>query len=1088
MTNDLTFFTNKPGAALQDRFAATLAHVQYFDVLVGYFRTSGFHLLAEALADVEKIRILVGLSVDRQAFEIIDTFQTEARQLELGLLTAKQTKDVFADHVADELAHSPDSYETETGVRQFIAWLQSGKLKIKAHPSQNIHAKVYIQRFSAGFMDYGRVITGSSNFSFSGLKGQYEFNVELKESHDVKYALGKFEELWAEAVDLSAQYIATVNQRTWLNDQIQPYELYLKFLYEYFKEEINADEDFDPYLPDGFMDLAYQRQAVVSAKRILDSYNGVFLADVVGLGKTFIAALLAQQLDKGSILIICPPVLKEYWEETFRDFRVPAVVESLGKLHHIIERGHAKYRYVIIDEAHRFRNEKTQQYEKLHQICWGKKVILVSATPLNNRIDDIYAQLKLFQSPKNSLIPGVKNLDAFFRGLKKRLAQYKDKSDPDYIREVKEVAREVRVKILNQVMVRRTRSEIVKYYAEDMNNRGLFFPEIADPQRITYRFDPATEIAFTKTIELLKSFHYARYMPRLFLKEQLSAFEAQSQRNVGGFMKGLLVKRLESSFYAFRKTLERFIISYDRFIQMLDEGTVYISKTVDVYDLMERDDEAEMERLLDEGELDIFTAEDFAPGFRQALLADRALLEQVQALWQQVERDPKREEFGRQLRENPLLQDQKLIVFTESAETAAYLYEELNGVFPGEVMYFTSGGGKYNGERLYKEMGRYLIEANYDPRAAKQADSVRILITTDVLAEGINLHRSHIVINYDLPWNPTRVLQRVGRVNRVGTSHPQIDIFNFFPTSQSDEHLGLEGNIIAKIQAFHDMLGEDARYLSEDEEVTQHDLRGQVLYRTLTSKETYSGAEAEEGESDLAYLQVIRRVRDEDPALFARLKRLPRKARSGWELTRLVQSSSPRLVQSSRLNQSTGQQLVTFFRLGRLKKFFVAVGDGAEEVDFFTAVDLMQCEPDTKRQTILPLYYELLAENKAAFAAALTEEQAPRPVGGGHTNTTRVLRTIRAAQKDNRKMTDEDEAYLRAARRAFADGRIPSAASKRIMQKVKKMGSKLNGRRILAILRAELNDNILFTPAAGETPSGKGQKEIVLSAYLTNNP
>ncbi len=401
MTTDLTFFTNEPDATLLDRFKTTLVHVQYFDVLVGYFRTSGFHLLYDALEDVEKIRILVGLSVDRQAFEIIDTFQPEVSQLELNFNSSKETKDIFDQHVVDELAHAPDAYETELGVRKFIEFLQSGKLEIRAHPSQQIHAKVYIQRFPTGFMDYGRVITGSSNFSFSGLQGQYEFNVELKNRADVTYALEKFEELWAEAVDLSEQYVDTVHQRTWLNDHIQPYELYLKFLYEYFKEEINTDADFDPYLPEGFMNLAYQRQAVVSARRILDAYGGVFLADVVGLGKTFISALLAQQLKDGHILIICPPVLKEYWEDTFRDFRVPATVESLGKLDHILERGHAKYKYVFVDEAHRFRNENTQQYEKLHKICWGKKVILVSATPLNNQIDDIFSQLKLFQTPNS---------------------------------------------------------------------------------------------------------------------------------------------------------------------------------------------------------------------------------------------------------------------------------------------------------------------------------------------------------------------------------------------------------------------------------------------------------------------------------------------------------------------------------------------------------------------------------------------------------------------------------------------------------------------------------------------------------------
>lgn len=179
MNTDLTFFTNEPNATLLDRFLKTFAHAQYLDILVGYFRTSGFHLLYEAMEGVEKIRILVGLSVDRQAFEIIDTFRTQP-QLTLNLLTHSETKERFAEHVADELAHSADNHETEIGVRKFIEYLQCGKLEIKAHPSQNIHAKVYILRQPPGYPDDGRVITGSSNFSYSGLKGQYEFNVELK--------------------------------------------------------------------------------------------------------------------------------------------------------------------------------------------------------------------------------------------------------------------------------------------------------------------------------------------------------------------------------------------------------------------------------------------------------------------------------------------------------------------------------------------------------------------------------------------------------------------------------------------------------------------------------------------------------------------------------------------------------------------------------------------------------------------------------------------------------------------------------------------------------------------------------------------
>lgn len=1076
MTTDLTFFTNEPDATLLDRFRKTFAHVQYLDILVGYFRTSGFHLLYDALEDIDKIRILVGLSVNRKAFEIIDTYQTEARQLELDFLTHAEAKTVFSDHVADEMTHSPDSYDVEVGVGKFIEFLKAGKLEIKAHPSQNIHAKVYIQRHPDDFPDYGRVVTGSSNFSQNGLKAQYEFNVELKNRADVDYALEKFEALWAEAVDLSEQYIDTINQRTWLNDQIQPYELYLKFLYEYFKEEINDLEEYDAYLPDGFMNLEYQKEAVVSAKRILDTYNGVFLADVVGLGKTFISAMLAQQLDKGRILIICPPVLKEYWEETFKEFGIPSVtVESRGKLHHIIERGHQKYKYVFIDESHRFRNEKTQEYALLHQICWGKKIILVSATPFNNRVDDIFAQLKLFQAPRRSTIAGVSNLENFFGTLRKRLAQFDDKNDPEYLNEVKDVSREVRVRVLNQVMVRRTRKEIKDYYSEDMNAQGLSFPNIADPERIVYTFDPDTDCAFNETIARLKGFHYARYMPRLYLKQELTMFEEQSQRNVGGFMKGLLVKRLESSFYAFWKTLERFIASYDRFIEMFDNGTVYISKAVDVYDLMDRDDEEEIQRLLEEDELDIFSADSFEPGFRNHLVADRELLKQVQALWKKVKSDPKREEFVRQLKKNPLLKNKKLIIFTESAETASYLYDQLNRRFTGKVMYFTGSGGCHDGEKMGKETARYLIEANYDPRHHKPVDTIRLLITTDVLAEGINLHRSNIVINYDLPWNPTRVLQRVGRVNRVGTTYDDVYVFNFFPTSQSDEHLGLEANIISKIQAFHDMLGEDAKYLSDIEEVTQHDLRGKVLYRKLNNKDTFASDEdADDEESWLKYLKLIRDVRDNDPVLFERLKRLPKKARSGW-----------RLAPDAIAEAISNDQLVTFFRMGRLKKFFMATVHGARELDFFDAVDLMACEPDTPQEKPPKLFYELLQQNKGAFAAVLEGEHEPRPVGGGHTHTKKVLSAIRAALKQKEKLTDVDEDYLRLARTAFDEGRIASKTSKRIVDRMNKAGKSLDSLKLLTILRKEVDDGLLFVEV--EEPDifmARDKREIILSAYL----
>ncbi len=1079
MGTDLTFFTNEPGATLLDRFKKTLPDAQYLDVLVGYFRTSGFHQLYEALETVEQIRILVGLTVDQKAFSLI---QAATGQISLDFESHKRTKEQVTAHVAAEMAQAEDNYAIELGVRKFIEFIRRGQLVIKAYPSANLHAKVYISRFHADDRDFGRVITGSSNFSWSGLVANREFNVELKDRADVEFALAQFEVLWADAVDISVDYVETIQERTWLNDTITPYELYLKFLYEYFKEDINLDEDdLDLYLPPGFMELSYQRQAVTSAKKILDAYGGVFLADVVGLGKTYISALLAQQL-QGRILIICPPVLRDYWRETFQEFGIRGYeVESLGKLDLLLQRDLSKFRYVLIDEAHRFRNEGTQAYDRLVQICAGKQVILVSATPLNNRISDIFSQLKLFQPPRKSTIPGIPNLEQFFKDLQKRLDQY-SKDDPGYGSVLKAVSQEVRNKILNHVMVRRTRTEIMNYYAEDLNQQGLMFPRVAEPQKIIYQFDDKTEWVFNQTIQLLRRLCYARYTPLLYLQAEVTSFTSQAQHNIGGFMRAILVKRLESSFYAFKQTLDRFINSYERFIAMVEQGTILISKQVDVYDLLERDDPDELLALLEKDIVQQYAAEDFSDEFLPSLQQDLIFLQDIQALWERLDDDPKLNQFVVDLRTHPQLQGQKLIIFTESKETGDHLYARLDVEFPQEVMFYASGGGVYNqtGKPVSHNpaIAKKLILENFDPKYPQQSDAIRILITTDVLAEGINLHRANGVVNYDLPWNPTRVLQRVGRINRVGTVHEQVYIFNCFPTAQSEAQLGLEENIIAKIQAFHDTLGEDAKYLSDEEEVTTHELFGDRLYRLLTNRESYDREPEADERSELEYLQLLRQIRDRQPDLFETIKRLPRKARTARRWQGAIEAGMADLERA---------QVLTFFREGALKQFFMSAAESARAVDFFEAADWLRCEPDTPKLPIPKDYYTWLQQNKEAFAAAdWMPEVAPVGGRGGSSADKFVMQCLKSREvRQFKGFTDSDEAFLKAVRLAFEAGRIPKQTAKKVQEALKPIaGEPL---KLLSALRRTVPENLLAEPERQERPEWGTSREVVLSEYFYPN-
>jgi superfamily II DNA/RNA helicase len=1075
MSTDLTFFTNEPKAALVDRFKSTLRAVRYFDVLVGYFRTSGFHQLADSLESVEKIRILVGLNVDQKTFELIDTVRI---QTNIDFTSHKDTSNTAMEAAVTEIDASSDDFLTEYGIKKFIEFLSTDcpnpeedkanggngkKLEFRAYPSGNIHAKVYISRYREEQVSFGSVITGSSNFSHSGLIGNREFNVELKNRGDVDFALNQFEDLWKDGVDISEKFVDTVRTKTWLNEDISPYQLYLKMLYEYLKEDINMDQEISIDMPENFMDLQYQQQAIVSAKKILEAFHGVFLADVVGLGKTFISAMLAQQLG-GWKLVICPPVLVDYWYDTFADFNVTKFrIESLGKLDRILETDIDKYETIFIDEAHRFRNEYTQGFEKLTEICYGKKVVLVTATPLNNTFLDIFNQIKLFQSPKRSTIPGVVNLEKFFNKWMTQLNKHK-KSDPEYLDIIKDGAEDIREKVLKYIMVRRTRSEIKKYFSKDIDEQGLFFPEVSDPKRLVYKFDATIGLVFSQTMEMLKQFSYSRYMPLVFLNRQLSEFELQAQRNVGGFMKGILVKRLESSFYAFKKSVGRFVSSYENFIQMFGEGRVLISKNINVYDLIDEDNEERIQRLIEEEKVQEYQSNEFTPEFEQALENDLKILKEIKNLWQPIDADPKLDKFVRELETGGNLNDKKILVFTESLETGEYLFGKLKEKFGRKVLFFSSNGGLVEDERLVKTEARRKITNNYDPRAREPEDDIQILISTDVLAEGVNLHRSFSVINYDLPWNPTRVLQRVGRVNRVGTENKEIHIYNFFPTDESDAHLGLEDNIKAKIQAFHDTLGEDARYLTDEEVVTSHELFGDTLYKKLTSKKTYE-QEDDGFKNELEYLAFIRDIRDNEPKLFKKIKQLPKKARS------------------AKKENLKNDGLITFFRKGKLKKFMFSDGEQSEEIPFFDAVHIFKCEPNSIRQTIPKEYYHFLKKNKEQFELITSDEiEEGEKSRGGISNEKYVIKTLKSDLiKRCTSFTDDDDEFIQVVLGKYNEGVIPKNITKRIKQKIEKEGQAL---KILAVLKREIPGRLLGIRHSGGSEGFISKREVILSEWL----
>lgn len=1061
MSTDLTFITNEEGKHLKERFEVLIKDSKFFDCLVGYFFTSGFYAIYNSLENTEKIRILIGISTDKKTYELLSSC-SEDIQNTISFSHA-ETKQVIEGYIEKEFEESQDNNNVERGVIKFLEWIRNKKLEIRVYPSQNIHAKLYIVSFKEGDRDVGRVITGSSNLTQAGLVDNLEFNVELKNSVDYHFAKQKFEDLWRDSVDVSEKYIQTIESKTWLNQNITPYQLYLKMLYEYFKDELSqSDEVFAKYQPQNFKKLEYQEQAVLNAKKILEEYGGVFISDVVGLGKTYIATLLAGQLE-GRTLIIAPPVLLDRdnpgsWPNAFSDFRTPADFESIGKLDDILSKGTEKYTNIIIDEAHRFRTETTITYEKLAEICRGKRVILVTATPYNNSPKDILAQIKLFQNARKSTLPNLPDLELFFNSLDKKLKNLDRQRDyTKYLKTTKENARQIREKVLKYLMVRRTRTEIVKYFGNDLKTQNLKFPDIENPVPLFYELNDQEDEIFNTTIELIsQKFTYARYMPMLYLIEGLDQLEEQSQKNMGKFMKILLVKRLESSFFAFKNSINRFIYSYEMFIKEYHKGNVYISKKYSnkIFEFLEIDDDAAIQKLIDEGKAEKYPSSAFKKELIIDLKNDLSILQQVKVLWQKINRDPKLISFISHLSKNQILKENKLIIFTESKETAEYLSTNINEKYSNTAICFTGGSGMATRDKVIE---------NFDAKSRHPKDDYRILISTDVLSEGVNLHRSNVVINYDIPWNPTRMMQRVGRVNRVDTTFDNIYTFNFFPTKQSNDQIKLKEAAEAKINAFLTLLGGDAALLTEGEPVGSHE-----LFNRLVSKKTITG-EDENETSELKYLHKIKEIRDKQPVLFESIKRLPKKARS------------------SKINKKNNDLLITYFRKGKLQKFFISgPNNTTRELDFLSAAELIECEESEKRQKLPDHFYELLDKNKEAFYTNTIEDIVEPYSRKGKDSAFQILRILKAVFKSTQQLTDDQEFYLKKVLTRLEEGGLPKQTSKETLKSLNSLGNELkNPLKVLTILQTNIPNGLLERHYAEHNPHSFRKREIIISMYLS---
>lgn len=948
------FFNNRLGNTLFDKLkgiASTMTTFDRFLAVVGFFRSSGYFKLRKELGDISEIKILVGINID-------DIFRKHNKAL-LMLSDEDKAKEIYNKDFKEDIINAEYAPEVENGILQMCEDLVSGRLQMRIHATKNLHAKFYLclpQNHNEN--SDGWVIMGSSNISDSGLgikqPPQYELNVAMKDYDDVKYCSDEFWTLWNEAIPLTAEDIDKYKKKTYLGYQPTPYELYIKVLIDTFGDQV--EDDFSIQLPDGVKDLKYQKDAVIQGYQMLMQHNGLFLADVVGLGKTMIATMIAKRFVESNgkntnILVVYPPALEDNWKDTFKLFGIYKKAQFItnGSLSKILE-GRDQYKdkedfdLIIVDEAHGFRSDSSGKYDELQKICKSpcvnngllkslqKKVMLLSATPLNNRPDDLLNQLLLFQNSQSCTIDGIPNLKGFFAPLidkYKKLMRERDKRD--VTSEVDKIYEQIRNKVIDKVTVRRTRNNILNDpdYKADIKSQGIIFPKILPPNELEYSMSRDTNDRFYETLKQLtdgesdtnpagKGLYYARYRAVEFLKPEYRK-KYKNAVHIGQTLAGIyrvhMVKRLESSFYAFKKSLRTLLNITEDMIKMFEENKVIIAPDLKVKDLQAKNMELDeiIEYAVSKGyvaEDIVFTADAFTPKFLEMLHHDRDILKKLNADWDKENEDPKFDKFKENLTRNffdkkinPL---GKLVLFSESVDTLNYLYERLTKELGRDDVLMVTAA---NRNRLVQTI-RENFDANYP------SDSMRynIIITSDVLAEGVNLHRSNVIVNYDSPWNATRLMQRIGRVNRIGSLAQYIYNYLFYPSRQGDKEIQLYKNALVKLQGFHSAFGEDAQIYSKEEIVKEFQMFDNNVKDYIDKK-----------------IELLREVRDlynNDRELYHKIKALPMKSRAMRDI-----------------GKHNGKSVI-FVSSNIKTEFYLATSTNIETIDFLESVEYLKAEPE----------------------------------------------------------------------------------------------------------------------------------------------
>jgi len=849
-----------------------------------------------------------------------------------------------------------------------------------------LHSKCYI--FSGSSHSFG--IVGSSNFTKKGLLGNAELNyletdparITARPTHgsNAKGHICWFEEKWKLSKEWTQEFLEQIIKKSPIYIDIQkntaqeftPYEQYIKLLQLQFGDVVdkNLGQEIESYLPPKVHKLDYQIEAVKRCISIMHEHGGFMLADVVGLGKTIIGTLIIKRFlsvlendgRERKVLIITPPAIQSGWKKTIAMFdkdsdeKIAPYIDFIttGRIANVTEEDDweendddsadsgefvgtlqdKNYGFIVIDESHKFRNSTTFMYRSLDELIIkiGSNtgvypyIGLLSATPQNNRPNDLKNQIYLFERNRNdSTLKKAEsgNIEKFFADVNREydllINNRSNITEEERKQRLEAVSKKLRDCVLSDILERRTRTDVEKYYKEDIESQGLVFPKIVGPNTLKYIMDDELAQLFSDTMTIIAPNQNERLLTNEWLKySRYRAIEyfvdpANEQKHTGRGNRGvndvarqmatimqiLLVKRLESSFTAFTQSLFNLRRYTENMIRMWENNTIFVCPQINVN--QELDYEAKtkkrggkvsfndcveeirvkIQKLTNQGRNERgqnaeYKRNDFKEEYYSQLKEDYNLISNLCDRWAKNSQDPKFDAFKENIKPelfNPEKNTSgKLVIFSEAIDTVQALARAVKA--KGYKPLVITAANRDEMEKTIEEN----FDANYE---GEWKDEYNVIITTEVLAEGVNLHRANVILNYDTPWNSTRLMQRIGRVNRIGSKEPFVYVYNFMPSAEGDAQIELVRKAHTKLQSFHILFGEDSKIFSDEESVVHYDI-----------------AKAIEGEESpmQQYVYELKQYKETHPERYKQIEQ----TNEGWEMAQATNGTAYFIVKAPR--------------------------------------------------------------------------------------------------------------------------------------------------------------------------------------------